>query len=178
MKAQLPNEVIDRILLYCDVSIAIRLRREYVKKQLLQNRTLAERWMSTNDRDLISWLMHYNVQGYNSRTIILAARDGYLEVIKWLHDNISSKALWIPIISIHQGFSVGPFCDPWVVKNFTTPLFRLQIGSLIHLKSPLHLGCGVAEMFPLGPPPIGGKPPPPPFGRAFQSAQFTNISWC
>ena len=86
MKAQVPNEVIDRILLYCDVSIAIHLRREYVKKQLLQLKSLPKRWMVMTDRDLISWLMYYNVQRFNSTTMNWAARKGHLEVIKWLYE--------------------------------------------------------------------------------------------
>ncbi len=59
---QLPPEIIDQILLNCDVSIAIQLGNEHVKQKLLHRLRLPKLWRS-KDAEAIAWLRKYDIKG-------------------------------------------------------------------------------------------------------------------
>ncbi len=58
----LPKEIIDKVLLYSDVRIAIQLGNEHVKRKLLCRLSLRRLWKS-KDPAAIAWLKKYDVGG-------------------------------------------------------------------------------------------------------------------
>ena len=75
----LPQEILDQILLYADVRIAIALRNEYVKAILLPRLHLPLRWQST-DPQIREWLVKYNIRGRRVTAFASFTRPHYLVI--------------------------------------------------------------------------------------------------
>ncbi len=60
-----PNEIINHILMYADVRVAVALGNEHVKKKLLPRLSLPKLWRSL-DPEALAWLRKYNIQGERS----------------------------------------------------------------------------------------------------------------
>ncbi len=83
---KLSQEIVDQILITCgDVKIAIALRQEYVKKQLLSSLVLCPSRWRTEDLAHLRWLTFYNRKGCT--TYDWSAERGHLAVVEWLHEN-------------------------------------------------------------------------------------------
>lgn len=61
---QLPQEVIDNILMRLDVRIAVLLGNEHVKKKLLVRLCLPKLWRSGN-QGVLQWLQKYDIKDEN-----------------------------------------------------------------------------------------------------------------
>lgn len=77
-----PQEIIDHIFVYLPVCFSIRIGDEYVKKILLKETTLAKRWKSIDrDFDLLSWLVKYEIKGYDMNSVLKVVELGSQEAI-------------------------------------------------------------------------------------------------
>ena len=74
-----PNEIINHILMYADVRVAVALGNEHVKKKLLPRLSLPKLWRSL-DPEALAWLRKYNIQGERSK---LNSRTGFVRELLW-----------------------------------------------------------------------------------------------
>ncbi len=77
----LPQEIIDQILLHCDVRVAISLRNEYVKRKLLP--LICIRKPEKDDGSFSKWVQRYKVgikaePDFGRKISCLVARNGDL----------------------------------------------------------------------------------------------------
>ena len=84
----LPNEIIDQILGYCDISVAIELNREHVIKRLYNpNIHTWDNAAENGDLPLVKYLHKNKKAGCTTATMNFAAIGGFLSVVKYLHIN-------------------------------------------------------------------------------------------
>jgi hypothetical protein len=85
-QTSLPQDVIDKILLYCPVSTSISIGNEYTKSIILKHTYLRKRWYSNNMK-IIKWLHKYRVKGYTEDVMDHACGKGWLKKVQWMHNH-------------------------------------------------------------------------------------------
>jgi len=66
----------------------VRLKNQYISKKLYNSKIHTWKWTARNGYlEIVKWLHENNKPGCTTDVMDLAAMHGHLEVVKWLHEN-------------------------------------------------------------------------------------------
>jgi hypothetical protein len=87
----LPNEIIDKIILYTDLETALKIKNEYCIKKLYNRECHTINISASNGHlETIKWLIKKN-HSYSNKSITNAAENGHLEVVEFLFNLVKLK---------------------------------------------------------------------------------------